>query len=196
MANSEDGTLSRIDPRRGVVTDTVPVGAGPAAVAVTHGSVHVAAGGRRRAPRAAEPRVTGRSPTGATPAGLAVAGEDVWATATSPPGRHSGGTLHVGVSGMPERVSLDPVQAGELRTFRLAGDVLTFDGLVGYRRAPGSAAGVLVPLLAEAVPRPSADRRTYVSPLQRGLRFADGTPVRAADVRASLGRWLTTDASA
>lgn len=54
----------------------------------------------------------------------------------------------------------------------------------------------LVPWLAERWLNP--DDRTYVFELRRGLRFSDGSPVRAADVAASLEaalrrRWATVD---
>ena len=69
---------------------------------------------------------------------------------------------------------------------------LVYDGLVAYRRVAGTAGNVLVGDLATSVPSPSADGRAYVFTLRRGLRYADGTPVRAGDFRASIQRLLRT----
>ena len=67
---------------------------------------------------------------------------------------------------------------------------LTYDGLVAYRRLEGAAAATLVGALATTAPSPSPDGRTYVFTLRRGLRFSDGRPVRPADFRASMERFL------
>ena len=63
------------------------------------------------------------------------------------------------------------------------------------RRRPGRRR--LVPDLAQAVPRPSEDGRTYVFRLRPGVRFSNGRLVRPSDVRASferLFRSITSDA--
>ena len=44
-----------------------------------------------------------------------------------------------------------------------------------------------------SVPRASVDGRTYVFRLRPGVRFADGEPVRASDVRASFERLLAVN---
>ena len=67
---------------------------------------------------------------------------------------------------------------------------LAYDGLVAYRRVPGVAGGTLVGGLATRPPAPSADGRTYVFTLRRGIRYSDGTPVRPGDFRASMERYL------
>jgi peptide/nickel transport system substrate-binding protein len=67
---------------------------------------------------------------------------------------------------------------------------LVYDGLVAYRRVGGVAGAQIVPNLAESVPRPADGGRTYAFRLRRGLRYADGTAVRASDFRASLERGL------
>jgi peptide/nickel transport system substrate-binding protein len=67
---------------------------------------------------------------------------------------------------------------------------LVYDGLVGYRRAGGSAGTALVANLAGNVPVPSPDGRTYRFRLRPEPRFSDGAPVTPEDVRVSLARLL------
>src|ERR1700751_5490376 len=46
------------------------------------------------------------------------------------------------------------------------------------------------PLLASALPEISADGKQYTIGLRTGVRFHDGTTMNAADVVASLQRWM------
>ena len=69
-------------------------------------------------------------------------------------------------------------------------DSLAYDGLVAYRRVEGPAGATLVGALATTAPEPSDDGKTYVFTLRSGLRYSDGTPVRATDFRASMERFL------
>jgi peptide/nickel transport system substrate-binding protein len=72
--------------------------------------------------------------------------------------------------------------------FGVAG--LVYDGLVAYRRVGGSAGAELVPDLAARLPTSTDDGRTYSAQLRDGIRYSDGTPVRASDFRASIERDL------
>jgi peptide/nickel transport system substrate-binding protein len=65
---------------------------------------------------------------------------------------------------------------------------VVYDGLVAFRRVPGPAGLALVPDLADTVPQPTEDGRLYSFHLRPGLRFSDGTPVRASDAAASFRR--------
>jgi len=60
--------------------------------------------------------------------------------------------------------------------------------LIGYRHVSGPAGATLVPYLAEDLPKVSADGRTYRLKLRKGLKYSDGTPVKASDFRASIER--------
>jgi peptide/nickel transport system substrate-binding protein len=60
--------------------------------------------------------------------------------------------------------------------------------LIGYRHANGAAGATLVPYLAEKLPRVSRDGRTYTIVLRPGLKYSDGSPVRASDFRAAIER--------
>ena len=62
--------------------------------------------------------------------------------------------------------------------------------LLTYPHAEGAAGTKLIPGLARALPEVSADGLTYTLRLRSGLRYSDGTPVRASDFRASIERLL------
>ena len=63
-----------------------------------------------------------------------------------------------------------------------------YDGLVAFRKVPGPAGLEIVPDLAEAVPEPQDGGLRWTFRLRRGIRFADGRPLRPADVAASFRR--------
>ena len=65
---------------------------------------------------------------------------------------------------------------------------VVYDGLVGFRRAPGPAGLELVGDLADGVPQPDEDGRRYVFHIRPGVRFSDGRPVRPSDAAASFRR--------
>ena len=197
VVNRTDGTVSRIDPETNSVSWSVGVGHDPTAVAVGEGAVWVAGGEDGTVARVDPdgPRKAQRFKVGSSPSALAVAGGSVWTAAVAPDTAHRGGTLRVD---MPQaEPDKGPVPLNWLHgdgyyvyTWLLAG--LTYDGLVAYRRVPGSAAGTLVGGLATRPPAPSPDGRTYVFTLRRGIRYSDGTPVEPGDFRASMERSLRT----
>jgi peptide/nickel transport system substrate-binding protein len=65
---------------------------------------------------------------------------------------------------------------------------LVYTGLVRYKDAEGSEGNKLVPGLAEAMPAISADRRTYAFKLREGLKYSDGSPVKASDFEHTIKR--------
>ena len=123
--------------------------------------------------------------TGGSPVALATVNGAIWAPATTPPAAHRGGTLRVGVP----PIELDPGLGGYDPSAVLAIE-LAYDGLVAYRRAAGAAGARLVPALARDVPQPTDGGRRYVFRLRPGLRYSDGTRVRARDMRTSMERML------
>lgn len=64
----------------------------------------------------------------------------------------------------------------------------TYVPLLTYRHAAGAAGTEVIPGLARAMPKISRDGRTYTLFLRKGLRYSDGTPVRASDFRATIER--------
>jgi YVTN family beta-propeller protein len=184
-ANSLDGTVSRIDPRRNAVTAAVSVGAGPSSLLFSEGAIWAAVGYGRRIVRIdpASNRIVSTIGVGSAPQHLAALGGRIWLSTRQTTVMHRGGTL---------------------RAFRLAPDFLdsavayaptawsvlsvTGDGLVGFKRVGGLDGGTLVPDLATSLPTPTAGGRTYTFQLRRGVRYANGDPVRASDLRRALER--------
>jgi YVTN family beta-propeller protein len=189
VANSLDGTVSRIDPSTDAVVATARVGAGPLSLAADGSHVWVAAEGSDTLteldPATAHVRRTVR--LASAPRALA-AGPTLWLAGGAPSSGHSGGTVRV-VDPSPGALdSIDPA-LGYAPTAWSA-ESMEYDGLVGFERSGGSPGSTLVPDLAVALPRPADAGRTYIFRLRRGIRYSDGTPLRAADVRRAIERIL------
>jgi len=183
-ANRQDGTVSRIDPATGRVTDTLPAGRAPVALVAAGGALWVAdAAGTVLRLDPDSRTITESVRTDSTPAALAAVDGAVWVAAAAPPAAHRGGTLRYG--SLP--IYLDPGDGGyDLDSTAVIG--LAYDGLLTYRREGGVAGARLVGGLAVAVPEPVGGGRRYVFRLRPGLRYSDGTRVRAADFRTSVER--------
>jgi peptide/nickel transport system substrate-binding protein len=183
-ANRQDGTVSQIDPATDRVTQSMPAGRAPVALAIAADALWVAdAGGGiiRLDPQARGVARTVR--TGSSPAGMATVDDALWVTGVAPPTAHRGGTLRFGVG----PILFDPASGGyDAEAMPLI--ALAYDGLLRFRRAPGTAGTSLEPALAIAVPEPADGGRRYVLRLRPGLRFSDGTTVAASDFRASVER--------
>ena len=67
--------------------------------------------------------------------------------------------------------------------------------LLGYRHVNGEAGAKLVPYLATALPRISRDRRTYTLTLRKGLKYSDGSSVKASDFKATVERDFLLDSA-
>ena len=87
---------------------------------------------------------------------------------------------------LPDR---DPMLAYDhVRTPALA---TVYDGLVALRRSGGAARLTLVPDLARTLPRPADGGTTYTFTLRPGIRYSNGTHVRASDFRRGIMRQLS-----
>ena len=64
----------------------------------------------------------------------------------------------------------------------------TYDGLVAFQKAGGSAAFNVVPDLATNLPTPTNGGKTWVFHLRKGIKFSNGKPVTVNDVVASFQR--------
>ena len=191
VANRRDGTVSRIDPAT-EVTETLPVGREPSD---DRGRRGCRLGRERRrwhadADRPPEPQGDRDDPDREQPAALAVVDGNVWTAALAATATHRGGTLHVSISGDPDYPFAFDI-GYDRRVALLSG--LVYDGLLGYRRAGGSAGGTLVPNLARDVPEPSADGRTYLFRLRPDVRFSNGELVTPEDVHASFENAVAGD---
>jgi peptide/nickel transport system substrate-binding protein len=98
---------------------------------------------------------------------------------------HRGGTLTVVGDYLPQR---DPVQAYD--PFAVPALATVYDGLVALRRSGGAAGLTLVPDLARTLPRPAGGGTAYTFTLRPGIRYSNGTPVRASDFRRGIQRQL------
>ena len=63
-----------------------------------------------------------------------------------------------------------------------------YDGLVAFKKGQGTEGFKVVPDLAEEVPAPQDDGKTYVFKLRKGIKFSNGDPVTVKDVVASFQR--------
>jgi YVTN family beta-propeller protein len=191
VANSLDGTVSRIDPERDVVTATIPVGTGPDSVAVGSEGVWVSGEFSEEIVRIdpAENVVVERVPVANRPKGVAISGNRVWFAVQASGVGHRGGRLVVGARGLIEG-SIDPSYmswAGTTSSLSAA-----YDGLVGYARRGGSEGTQIVPNLAVSLPVVTAGETMYEFRLRPGIRYSDGTLVRASDFRRAFERAFGT----
>jgi peptide/nickel transport system substrate-binding protein len=60
--------------------------------------------------------------------------------------------------------------------------------LLGYKHVNGPDGATLVPYLAQALPTVSSDGLTYTMTLRKGLKYSDGTAVKAGDFPATIER--------
>jgi len=188
VANSLDRTVSKIDPATGRVTDVIGVGDGPSAIVAARNGVWVSdqfdATLDRIDPRA--DHVDRAVSLGSSPRGIAVAGPGIWVAARAfAAASHRGGTLTV-VYELPyadPSQAYDPISPSAMTT--------VYDGLVALRRAGGVPGLTLVPDLAVTLRRPTDGGTTYTFTLRRGIRYSNGTPVRASDFRRGIQRELS-----
>jgi peptide/nickel transport system substrate-binding protein len=120
-------------------------------------------------------------------AALAVVGLTVVAfTLTSCGGGSSGkegGTLHATYASF---IELDPTIAYTAEGLTAMYD--TYLPLLTYAHASGEAGTKVVPALAESLPKISKDGKTYTLTLRKGLKYSDGTPVKASDFASTIER--------
>jgi peptide/nickel transport system substrate-binding protein len=65
--------------------------------------------------------------------------------------------------------------------------------LIGYKHANGPDGATLVPYLAKDMPKVSADGKTYSLTLRSGLKYSDGTAIKASDFAATIERDFKVD---
>ena len=68
-----------------------------------------------------------------------------------------------------------------------------YEGLLGYKHVSGSDGATLEPYLAESMPKISADGTKLSFKLRDGLKYSDGTAVKASDFAASIERLFKVD---
>jgi peptide/nickel transport system substrate-binding protein len=65
--------------------------------------------------------------------------------------------------------------------------------LLGYKHVNGPDGATIVPSLAEALPQVSADGLTYTLTLRSGLKYSNGTAVKASDFKYAIKRDFLVD---
>src|SRR4051794_36434179 len=69
----------------------------------------------------------------------------------------------------------------------------TYIPLLTFKHAPGKAGTEVVPGLAKALPKITNGGKTYTFELQQGLKYSDGTPVKASDFQSTMQRLFDVD---
>jgi len=103
---------------------------------------------------------------------------------SSADGGKESGTLRATYASFPSY--LDPALAYDTESYTALYN--TYIPLLTYAHANGEAGSKVVPGLAKALPRISNGGKTYTLFLRQGLRYSDGTPVRASDFAGSVER--------
>jgi peptide/nickel transport system substrate-binding protein len=98
---------------------------------------------------------------------------------------HRGGTLKIRINNTLHQIDFAVAYASIAWPF----ERMTGDGLVAFNQASGLAGTELVPDLARSLPAPTDGGRTYTFRLRPNIRFSNGKPLRAADVRWTFERY-------
>jgi peptide/nickel transport system substrate-binding protein len=99
-------------------------------------------------------------------------------------GGKEGGTLNGTYASFPD--SLDPALARTVEAWTAM--YATYVPLLTYAHESGQTGSKVVPGLAESLPKISSGGKTYTLTLRKGLKYSDGTPVKASDFAASVER--------
>lgn len=128
--------------------------------------------------------LTGLGASAALSVGLVACGSGSGST-----GGAKGGSITIAQAGQPD--FLDPALSYTIHGWEPMAVVYT--PLVTYKREEGEAGSELIPGLAEQLPKVSADGKTYELTLRKGLRYSDGTPVKASDFEHTIKRVLNLE---
>ena len=189
VTNSLDGTVARINPRTNKMTAVIPVGEGPDAIAIERDAVWVSAEFSEEIARIdpTKDQVVERIPVANRPKGLALLENRVWFAVQASGSGHRGGRLVVGARELIDG-SIDPnfIELGRDR--RLAQHRVRRSRRLARRG--GSEGAQIVPNLARSLPVISAGETRYAFQLRPGVRYSNGTLVRASDFRRAFERAL------
>lgn len=100
-----------------------------------------------------------------------------------------GGSIAIAQGSQPD--SLDPALAYTSNSWEPLW--LVYTAPLTYRHAEGAEGAELIPGVAEALPEISADGKTYSFKLRKGLKYSDGTPVKASDFEHTVKRVLNLE---
>ncbi len=101
----------------------------------------------------------------------------------------AGGSITVSQTSQPD--ALDPALAYTSQSWEPLW--LVYTPPLTYRHAEGEEGSQLIPGAAEALPQISADGKTYTFKIRKGLKYSDGTPVKASDFEHTIKRVLNLE---
>jgi peptide/nickel transport system substrate-binding protein len=104
-------------------------------------------------------------------------------------GAKKGGSITISQTSQPDY--LDPALMYTVNAIEPSW--LVYTPLITYAREEGAAGSKLIPGLAEALPEISADGTEYKLKLRSGLKYSDGTPVKASDFEHAIKRVLNLE---
>jgi peptide/nickel transport system substrate-binding protein len=110
-------------------------------------------------------------------------------TAASEVGGKTGGKIVTAYTSFPDY--LDPALSYTQEGWQSLWTVYT--PLLTYKHAAGAEGATIVPGLAEDMPDISADGKTYKLKLRSGLKYSDGSAVKASDFEHSIKRVLNLE---
>ena len=110
-------------------------------------------------------------------------------SSSSSGGGKAGGSITISQTSQPDY--LDPALSYTVNGWEPMSTVYT--GLVAYKRAEGQEGSTLIPGLAQDLPKVSSDGTTYEMTLRKGLKYSDGTPVKASDFERTIQRVLNLE---
>jgi peptide/nickel transport system substrate-binding protein len=105
---------------------------------------------------------------------------------SSDSGGKEGGTLIGTYAGFPDY--LDPALSYTAEGWTAM--YATYIPLLTYAHASGEAGSKVIPGLAESMPKISNGGKTYTLKLRKGLKYSDGTPVKASDFTFAVERMI------
>jgi len=118
--------------------------------------------------------------------GLASCGGGDDTTGSGEGGGKQGGTLNATYASFPDY--MDPALSYTAEGWSAMADVYT--PLLTYKHANGEEGSEVIPGLAKELPKISNDGKTYTLFLRPGLKYSDGTPVKASDFPFAVERMI------
>jgi peptide/nickel transport system substrate-binding protein len=122
---------------------------------------------------------------------VAVAGVGVSAcgssSSSSGGGQKSGGSIRIG-SVLPDKY--DPTQNQTIQAYQA--NQLVYTPLTTFKHVQGKDGGTIIPGLAEALPKVTNGGKTYKLKLRKGLKYSDGSPVKASDFANTVKRLVVS----
>lgn len=100
-----------------------------------------------------------------------------------------GGEINISMTSFPDYI--DPQLSYTLEGWEVLYN--TYTPLLTYKHAKGEEGTSVVPGLAEAMPEISPDGKTYKLTLRQGMKYSDGTPIKASDFTYAIQRLFKAD---